>query len=569
MFIPRYLRLVFLLTVVIGLSVYPYPGESGNPGPARSPVNPEFLRYLQEKENTVTNDIVLSGSIDLQEEDARLKKTGAIPSVLLHPKPVQGEDLLLAVAVRPSAYDLRHEGLVTPVRDQHNFGTCWAFGAMGSIESYLKRSEITSDLSEYHLAWWAYNGSPAFTAWDATFGDHPTLDQGGNAVMALAMLARWSGSVDEDDCPYDLQGEEPLTAENNRVVEHLQNAYYFDPSQPSVIKEALMEYGAVNMMLIWNDDCYDEDNASYFMSSNPVGLSGLHSLVIVGWDDNYSRYNFSTSAPINGAWIVKNSWGSDWGEDGYFYLSYANTMTEQDEPFIEPWVFLSEPSRNYTKRYQYDPLGWVGNIGYYDGSDHFANIFTASGEDLIEAVSFYTPLPGASFEVRIYTDLLRGDDPLSGTRYTGPSGTLEYTGYHTISLNSPVPVSTGEKFSVVVRLSTPGYDFPIPVEDRKSSQLTDQASSRSGQSFISDDGTTWSDLKDFSQFSNANVCLKAFATSASSYPEVPVVDESDIADKLDEGSGGGGGGGCSTGSLPISSILVLLPLVFMKRRKGI
>nr|HPI99242.1 C1 family peptidase [Synergistales bacterium] len=337
-------------------------------------VNPLFLRYLDEVQDISTIEVSGYGYPAVSGEDGtKSGRTGAIPSMLFLPKPVSEQEggLLLAGAVLPSAYDLRDEGLVTPVRDQHSYGTCWAFGAMGSIESYLKRSDIARDLSEYHLAWWAYNGSPSFTAWDPSFGDHPTLDQGGNAVMALAMLSRWSGAVNENDCPYDQEGEQPDTQENSKVVEHLQNAYYMDPSGTSVIKKAIMEYGAVNMMIIWNDACYNRENASYFMTSPPAGLSGLHTLVIVGWDNNYSRYRFSPSAPVDGAWIVKNSWGRDWGEDGYFWLSYANNMTEQDEPFIEPWVFLSEPSRNYSKNYHYDPLGWTGNIGYYDGSDYF------------------------------------------------------------------------------------------------------------------------------------------------------------------------------------------------------
>jgi len=551
----------------------PHPGESDTGDPSRAPVNPLFIRYLQEIQDR--SDGQFSGSGDLAasaEVGTGVHRTGAIPSMLLHPKPVvgEGEDLLLAGAVLPSAYDLRDHGLVTPVRDQHAYGTCWTFGAMGSIESYLKRSAITRDLSEYHLAWWAYNGSPSFTAWDPSFGDHPTLDQGGNAVMALAMLARWSGAVNENDCPYDEEGEQPLAEEDRNVVEHVQNAYYLDPSQASVIKQALLEYGAVNMMIIWNDGCYNEENASYYMPSTPAGLSGLHSLVIVGWDNNYSRYRFSPSAPVNGAWLVRNSWGSGWGEDGYFWLSYANTMTEQDEPFMEPWVFLSEPSRNYTKNYQHDPLGWVGNIGYYDGSDHFANIFTASGDDLIEAVSFYTPIPGSSYEIRVFTDLARDDDPRSGVQHYLGLGTLVHAGYHTISLTEPVPVEQGEDFSVVVKLSTPGYDFPIPIEDRNSLQLTDQASSERGQSFVSTDGRTWQDLKDISKYSSANVCLKAFANSVSSEPDVPVEDEDDKEDLVDEGSGGGGGGGggCKAGCLPPGSLLLLVPLFCMKTRRG-
>ena len=130
------------------------------------------------------------------------------------------------------------------------------------------------------------------------------------------------------------------------------------------------------------------NNAYYDNGSQPYGN---HAVAIVGWDDSFDRNKFSPAAPGNGAFIIKNSWGTSWGEKGYFYISYYDTMVGYDElvAFTAP-----ENPTEYTRIYSYDPLGVVGNMGYGSNTAWFANVFTAQDNEQIEAVSFYN----ASYE---------------------------------------------------------------------------------------------------------------------------------------------------------------------------
>jgi Synergist-CTERM protein sorting domain-containing protein len=421
----------------------------------------------------------------------------------------------------PASYDLRALGRVTPVRNQNPYGTCWTFATLGSIESFLLGSGApeSRDFSEMHLAWYAYTGDSSFTTKVLPAGDDPILDQGGNLWKSTALLARRTGPVDEADCPYSTTERPSGHWSNYATRKHLTDVNYLPwttgKTSDADIKNALMTYGAVAVAFRWESKYYSPANGTYYYD----GAGGSnHEVLVVGWDDAFSHDLFSPDAGTNGAWIVKNSWGTGWGDGGYFHLSY------NDASLCDGAAFVAGPTTDYDTIYDYDPLGWIGSFGGSASTAWFSNIFTAGNgrgsrratrEDLA-AVSFYTATADAAYEIRVFTGVAAGD-PVSGTLALGPvGGTIAAPGYHVVALPSPVTLTGGQRFSVVVKLTTPGYVYPVPVE-YAAAGYSDAASAYPGESFVSDNGSDWADMVT-DVVPSMNVCLKAFSRTVTLTP---------------------------------------------------
>ena len=350
------------------------------------------------------------------------------------------------------------------------------------------------------------------------------INYGGNDFMATAYLTRWSGPVLESSDPYS--DGSTTSVSGAPVVKHVQEVFFLpsrvNPLDNDEIKSVVRQYGALYSTLRYEDSSYNPKTAGYYYGGSS---SYNHAIDIVGWDDGYSRNNFNTPPPGDGAFIARNSWGSNWGEGGYFYISYYDTRIGRDNA-----MFTAESATDYARVYQYDPLGWVANFGFGSDTAYYANVFTSAGNEQVKAVGFYTTAMDTEYELRVYTNPDQG--PISSAGFASTeNGTIHLPGYHTISLPTPVSLKKGEKFSAAVKVVTEGWSTPVAIE-LPINGYTSGATASAGQSYISADGAGWADLTQSEP--NTNVCLKVYTTATGTgvtdhKPGIPVWTKSNSA----------------------------------------
>lgn len=470
-------EILFLITLlfwsVINLS-------SAEPQPALAPLNPAFIAY-QEK--------LKAGKemLQLTEEGRGL---GYVPAPRA---PVAFEPVTKRLLGFPAYFDLRTQSppRLSPVKDQGACGSCWTFATYGSMESCQMTVYPTPvpDYSENNMK--------------NTHGFDWGCCDGGQMYMATAYLARYGGPVNEAADPYNPNNCSSPSGLTLR--KHVQQVIMLPPrtgpTNNDYLKSAVQTYGAVYTCFYWNSSYYNSANKAYYYNG---GQYSNHAVCIVGWDDNFSRYKFNTTPPGDGAFIIKNSWGSSWGENGYFYISYYDSRLgyEENALFVNP-----DDTSNYSTVYQYDPLGWVSDFGGVSSTAWFANKFTATEDHTLRAASWYTAMNNVSYELWVYLNPNQG--PINTDGYASyQQGTITYAGYNTVPLETPVPLNNGQTFSIVVKQTTPGYNYPIPIECRVNG-YSSGATSGPGQSYYSLNGTNFYDLYNWN--STANVCLKGFA----------------------------------------------------------
>lgn len=397
----------------------------------------------------------------------------------------------------PSYYDLRSLGRVTPVKDQDPLGTCWIFSSLGSLESCLLPGE-NYNFSENHIKNTLANSSP--------LGFDRTYAGGGDWLAVLAYLARYSGPVLASSDPYNTtSGISPPGLE---PVKHVQEAVFIPPRNDSLnnqqLKAAVRKYGGLVCSMGIFSEYYNKNTSSYYYNGSE---NANHDICIVGWDDNYSKTNFKIIPPGDGAFIIRNSWGTSFGDGGYFYMSYFDTLLANQGTCA---FMNAEPVTNYNNIYQYDPFGLVNITGFNSTTAWFSNIFTSNSNNLLAASSFYALMPNSTYNLYVYKNPLSGI-PISGTLALNMSGLIDTPGYKTIKFDKFVPLTIGDLFSVVVKINTPGLNEPIGYEYPLINYCS-QATANMGEGYISSDGIKWSDMTKI--VANASVCLKAFTVKS-------------------------------------------------------
>ena len=343
------------------------------------------------------------------------------------------------------------------IRNQSPYGTCWGFAPTSLAElSVLNNDGTLLDLSELHSVYFAYH----YTSADGKDGvkylptaSYNYLSMGGDSSFIYHAYANWVGVADEKTAPYSGAAATLESGLSNDIAmndsAHLRNFYIVNKADRKYIKQLIKEYGGVGMSYYDDNQYYDYSTNSYYST---VSDNTNHAISVVGWDDDKV-----TNSSNKGAWLVRNSWGSDeYSHFGYFWMSY-------DEPSIYDRVYAldcvsdtgSSDDDFYDHNYQYDlsaysQYGWIGT----GTSSTIANIFTATGTQSLKAVGVETQNPNINYTVNIYTDIANSSNPESGTLVRTQTGSFTYQGFHTIKMDNPLTLTKGEKFSVVIKLES-------------------------------------------------------------------------------------------------------------------
>lgn len=400
-----------------------------------------------------------------------------------------GVDTMSDVGFLPYKYDLRQQQRATAVKDQGALGTCWAFATLTALESTLLPEE-RYEFAEDHMT--------------LCNSFHQGQNDGGDYTMSMAYLASWQGPVLAEDDPYgDGETDPTLTA-----VKHVQEMQVMESGDQQKIKEAVFKYGGVQTSIYTTLQNSSSTSVYYNKRTNAYCYQGSeksnHDVVIIGWDDSYSKDNFSTPPEEDGAFICQNSWGEKFGENGVFYISYYDSNIG-----IHNVVYTKvENVDNYDSIYQSDLCGWVGQMGYDRESIYGANVFRAKGAEQIEAAGFYATGKDTSYDVYIvknFTDTTSLDPE---NRIKVAQGQVSNAGYYTIRFNRPVAVEAGERFAVMIYITTPNAVYPMAIE-YAADELTADVDISDGEGYISIRGSKWNRVEEQAQ---SNLCIKAYSS---------------------------------------------------------
>jgi len=432
----------------------------------------------------------------------------------------------------PASYDYRLLNLTPPITDQGNFGLCWAFSVISSLESSMIHQDQEKyagiDLSPYHLAYFTYNRDEVIDpdsplpGLEGIAGDYTHANEaepisnisglaiGGYDYQAVYTLAAGFGAVNESAAAFEPYGNNtrisPDTAiSRNEVM--LKSVIFIPVSDTDTIKTMLIESGAGVLEFFFAvEEPYlhelDDGKWVYYLGTSDRGNisnSGGHAVTLIGWDDDFSKGYFNMTPEHDGAWLIQNSWGSNLSNSTYIWISYDET--------IDPIPFFTGYEPKYDHIYQYDGGTLRNEYPVNRTSALVGNVFTAGGDELIRAVSLDTN-QSVNYTLEIYTSPTTGS-PDSGTLFTSQTGVLEYPGYYTIELTDPVPIEEGQSFSVVYSLES---EELLNISIDESAIVDDVVETTTfalpGQSFVNN-GTTWEDL---SADGETNLRIKAFTT---------------------------------------------------------
>jgi C1A family cysteine protease len=359
----------------------------------------------------------------------------------------------------PDRLDWREEpSMVTPVQDQSTCGACYAFAALANIESkLLMDSAGTYDFSE---------NNAKECNWQEKNGTYDNCVVGGNYFMMANWLSQ-QGTVLETCDPYEVTDVECTSGcAYQKTLLDWRIINGSGVADTNLLKRYIEDYGPVYTTMYaghgandWHLEfsAYDGSYTLYYTGTDTPN----HAVLIVGWDESL-EYDKGGGETGYGGWIVKNSWGTDWGgtcdygsEKGYFYIAYESASIGTNSSFIYDWQDYDDNDEVW----YYDEAGWTGSGGVGDTTCWGLCRFTPPSDAHVKRMEFWTTDVTTDVDLYIYDDF--DGTNLSNVLWSSENHSFAEAGYHSVALGTPLDVTSGDDIFAVVKFTNDSYIYPL------------------------------------------------------------------------------------------------------------
>ena len=438
------------------------------------------------------------------------KNSGVLPSLNTPAEPIS-LSRGFSEAAAPPAYDPRNlqgttNNYLPEIKNQAETGCCWAFGATGCVDilDSLAKNTPVPPYSEEHMRFSLSKQNPAPV--DAAYGRK--ADQGGNFVLASSYMTNWAGMVLQSDAPYPpapSTGESwPAAKMSKPVAKHVTGTASI-PMNATAMKAAIMQYGAINVSInggTLTDTTYNP--STYAAYGTSTTLENAHSVDLVGWNDNFPTTNFNVPRPTsNGAWLLRNSWGTSAGQNGYYWLSYQDASLKSTN-FNQAYYAVTQDRALKTGETMLsnDHLPMEARVSLGTTKQYVANTYQMTAFTTVSDVMLYSASVGATYSIYIVPATSAGLPSVAPGSLKNPvaTGTILQEGYLTKTLSYPYVVPATGKYAVVVAYNLSSASNPGLVEElgwtypgSPNVASTGTAKIGTGESSYSS-GSTWTDL---------------------------------------------------------------------------
>ena len=452
-----------------------------------------------------------------------------------------------------SKYDLR-DHIQVNIKNQEDTNECWAFSMTNVLETNVALTKnISKKFSPRHMD---YSLMRRYTDGvdENNFARTPGI--GGLAQFAVAYLTNGKGAVLESEMPF--QNNENLISKSELIkpvdtiatdtvtFPALYKEYNSDGSvvytnggernsrivyskaeveeYRNEIKNHIVEYGAIsavtagNQIEYYNNPSDPLNSTAYFCNDSDVIRD--HAVTIIGWDDNYSKENFTGRAKpsTNGAYICLNSYGNSFFENGCIYISYEDSL-------IETYLYgiKSSSTVDYDNIYQYNPTGTDTSVGISSTNEGYIAEFFERDNTVNETLKYIGIDIPVEMSLEIYVNPTGANPLIDACTRVAKTNKLS-AGYHRIPINEIN--LTGTQFTIMIKTTSDKY-FEFSIEVPVDNTMYSGISGNPGKSIFSLDGHSWQTLSSqyisgLGSLINADMTIKAFTINGNtSIPDTP------------------------------------------------